>query len=379
MKITEIRGYHLQCAMPEVMRNSVMTLASRAALLVEVVTDSGHSGWGESAHSPAPVFAVIESMLAARVLGEDPAASGRIWNSMMAARRGSGVFMMAVSALDMAIWDLNGRIAGKPVSELLGGRLRDRVTAYASGPYMKPGEDPYRDYVKDTETYLAANFRAVKARSGYTPARDAEMVASLRETIGPDRALMVDINQGYAPAAAIDAIRRIDDMGLLWVEEPVAPEDIAGYRRIAGLFRTPIAGGESLALIEDYRAFLEAGAMAIIQPDLYLCGGFTGAMRIAALAAAYQTPFLPHSWGSLVNFQASLQLAAVLPAQRIGENLAYPFFEYDRSWNALRTLNGEPALNADGTLTVPDAPGIGVELDAERLAPYLKKAWTVKL
>jgi D-galactarolactone cycloisomerase len=378
VRIREIRGYHVEAELPEPLRNAITVFKSRSALVVELVGDGGLSGWGET-QNPAAAWAVIESVLAPCLLGKDPLRSGAIWRDLVGERSRGDFAMLGVSALDMAVWDLKGRALGEPIANLLGGRLRDRVTAYASGPFMKPGAKPYRDFGHETDGLLKAGFRALKARCGVTPSQDAEAMLALRGKVGPDFPLMADCNRGYALPAALEAASLLGDARLLWLEEPIAMDNLAGYRSLRARSAIPLAGGEGFSSLGEFRPLLAEGALDLVQPDLYLCGGFTGAQRIAALAEAFETPYLPHVWGTFINFHASLQFAAVLKAWRVKDGVDFPLFEYEQGRNPLIGLQGEPRLNGDGTLSIPDGPGIGIDVRAESFAPYIRKSFRVAL
>ncbi len=380
MKITEIHGYHLRCTLGEPIGNAVTFFDSKEALLVEIVTDAGVTGWGEAWSSPITAAAYIRQRLAPLVLGQDPTATGRLWRLMAGTagydRRGSA--MMATAAMDIALHDIAGKARGVPVSALLGGALRDRATAYASGPFMKPGGHPYRTYPAQVEGWTREGFRAFKPRGGFSPREDGAAMRDLRRQLGPDVALMLDFNQGYTASAAIQAARHLGDADLLWLEEPVGPEDVAGYRAVAQAAPMAIAGGEALASLAGFRDFVVAGAMGVLQPDLAVCGGFTGVMRVAALAEAFDLPVVPHVWGACVNYHAALQLVSVLPACRAGGAASLPFIEIDVTENPLLDLLGPPRPNRDGTVAIPDRPGLGLDLSADRLAPWIVDRWSVR-
>lgn len=376
MRLAELRGYHLECRLPEPVRNAVRTFATRQALVVEAVADNGLSGWGECTPTPAAVWDFIAATLAPELLGRNAPASERLWQA--AADAGSGdIPMLALSAIDMAVWDLRGRAEGVSIAALLGGRLRDRVRAYASGPFMRLGELPYADYARTIEGYRATGFTAVKARIGIDPQGDAAVIDGLRRRFGRDLELMVDVNRGYSRPDAADLMRRLDAAGLLWIEEPIAAEDYAGFAALSRTARTPLATGEALGRLEQFRELLALNAIGVVQPDLYLCGGFTGAMQVAALAQAHQVAYVPHVWGTAINFHASLQLAAVLPDARLRDGRTLPMFEWDRSDNALLRMADPPPIAADGTVAVPDKPGIGIAIDRDRLAPLTRQAWHI--
>jgi L-alanine-DL-glutamate epimerase-like enolase superfamily enzyme len=200
---------------------------------------------------------------------------------------------------------------------------------------------------------------------------------TMRAQVGDDVALMVDINQGYTVGAALESLRHMEDADLLWVEEPLQPEDIGGYQAVASAARCAIAGGEALGSLAAFRDFLAARTFSVLQPDLTVCGGFTGMRRVAALADAYDVPVMPHVFGTLVNAHAALQMGALLTARRGGGPLPYPFIEIDVTPNPLLTLLGPMDPGPDGTIAVPDRPGIGLDLDPARLEPWLTDQWRI--
>ncbi len=377
MKITRIRGFHLGYQLPEPLANSIVVFRRREALLVEVTTDDGLVGWGETVSSPHAAAGFIRSRLAPLLLGQDPAQTGRLFHAMTATlgydRRGAG--MMAVSALDIALHDLAAQAQGVPVAALLGGALRDRLFAYASAPFMKEGGDPYRDMAADTDRLLGLGYRAFKPRSGHDPRSDGAALVAMRRQIGPDAALMVDINQGYTARAAIEAARRMEAADLLWIEEPVPPEDILGYQTVAAAVGVAISGGEALGSLAAFREFMTAGTFSVVQPDLSVCGGFTGMARVAALADAFGLPAMPHVFGTVVNYRASLQMGAVLTAKRGGGPSPFPFMEVDVTPNPLLSLLGDIRPDADGAIAVPTAPGLGITLSPEQLEPWIAEHW----
>jgi D-galactarolactone cycloisomerase len=381
MKITEIRGFELSFPLKEPLGNALTFFKKREALLVQIVTDAGLSGWGEAGNSPHAAGTVIGTRLAGLVLGKSPADFGSHYQAMTAVlgydRRGAG--MMAISAVDMALHDLAARMYGISVATLLGGAVREKLFAYASGPFFREGSAPYREFAREAEGYLKKNFRAIKPRGGFSPRADGAMAKELRRIAGADAALMVDINQGYTARAAIESAKRMEDAALLWIEEPVQPEDIAGYQTVARAVDVAIAGGEALGNVRAFREFLSAGTFSVLQPDLAVCGGFSGLREIAALARAFDLPIMPHVFGSTVNFHASMQMAAVLEPKRGGGPVPYPFMEYDAMDNPLLALVPPPALDANGMLALPQGPGIGIELSPERLQPYIVGHWSQKL
>ena len=234
-RIVRIDGYEVRCALPEIIGNSRVFFDQRSALIVAVTTADGAVGWGETWAMPAAAGAVIRSGLGQAALGQDAAAPRRVWDAMTRTlgydRR--GVSHMAMSTLDLATWDAAARSAGVPIATLLGGALRDRIPAYVSGPFLKPGADPYRDFDADIGSYLAAGFRAMKLRMGIAPRTDAAHLARVRQRVGPDYPLMVDLNEGATVRSALVFAQRFAESDLVWLEEPIRHDNLPGYAHLA--------------------------------------------------------------------------------------------------------------------------------------------------
>lgn len=371
MKVDAIRLYHLSARLPEPIGNAKLFFDRRDTLLVEVAAGP-LSGWGESWSAPAVAGAVIRRQLAGCVLGRDPRHLGRLWHDMrQAVGPANGLGMMAVAAVDMALHDLVARERGVPLSVLLGGPRRDRVPAYASGPFFKPGGHPYRHFEREVDGYLRAGFRAIKLRSGFRPADDAAAAIAVRRMIGAEAPLMVDFNQACTPRASIATAALMEEAAPLWIEEPTSPLDLEGYRLVSSHIRPAVAGGETYGSAAEFQPFLAAGAMDVLQPDIAVCGGFTGVGQVAVLADLHDRPVVPHVWGGIVNFLAALHLAATLPARRAGAAEPFPYLEFDAGPNPLLELFGRPALNRDGTVSVPNAPGLGADPARDALEPLV--------
>lgn len=379
MKVIAIRGFHVGFSPSPALGNASTFIRRRDFLLLQLTGEDGSVGWGEVFASPFAAAAFIRSRLAPLVLGQSAHDTHRLYHAMTGTlgydRRGAA--MMAVSAMDMALHDLAARSRGISVARMLGGGLRDRMLAYASGPFIAEGADPYGAYPAQVDDLLRRGFRAIKPRVGVAPRQDGAAMRAMRRQAGPDAALMVDINQGYTVGAAIESARHMEEADLLWIEEPLQPEDIGGYQAVARAARCAIAGGEALASPAAFRDFLQARTFSVLQPDLTVCGGFTGFRRIAALADAFDVPVMPHVFGTLVNAHAALQMGALLALRRGGGPMPYPFIEVDITPNPLLTLLGSMDPGPDGTLAVPDRPGIGLELDPARLEPWLTEQWRV--
>ena len=377
-RIVRIDGYEVACRLPETVGNSRQFFDQRSSLLVALTTADGTVGWGETWAMPSAAAAVIKGPLGSRIIGQDASAPRRVWDVMQRTlgydRR--GVSHMAFSAIDLAAWDAAARSANVSLSTLLGGALRDRIPAYVSGPFLKPGGDPYRDFFEDIDSYLNAGFRAMKLRMGIAPRPDGQRLRKVRERVGDAFPLMVDLNEGATLRGALAYGDAFEESNLVWLEEPIRPDNLEGYRKLSAALPMALAGGESLIGLAPFRDYLAAGALDIVQPDLALCGGLSEALRISALADAFEVPLIPHVWGTGINFCAALQFTAVLPEYR-GPGITYPLFEYDYSANPLRDAFGTFPLGTDGTVTVPGGPGLGIEIHPRQFQQFVVDHWSV--
>jgi D-galactarolactone cycloisomerase len=378
-RVVRIDGYELACALPEVIGNSRVFFDSRRALVIAITTADGTVGWGETWAMPAAASAVIRDSLGRAVLGMDVHGPRRIWDAMERTlgydRR--GVTHMAFSAIDLAVWDAAARSSGVSIAALLGGALRDKVAAYVSGPFLKPGPDPYRDFDADIDSYLKAGFRAIKMRMGVSPRTDGERLRRVRDRVGADFPLMVDLNEGASLRSALVFGEAFRESQLVWLEEPIAHDNLDGYVRLSRALPMALAGGESLFGLGAFRDYVSRGALEIAQPDLALCGGFSEGLRIAALCQAFDVPVVLHVWGTGINFAAALQFSAILPPSR-APGFAYPMFEFDYSDNPLRDAFGSFGVAADGTVPIPQGPGLGIDIDVSRFEHLVTGHWTVE-
>jgi len=377
VRIETVRVFQLEAKLPRPQGNASGFFDRRTALLLQLVAGSGLTGWGETWFMAEAAGEILRRDFLPRALGRDPSR----WPSVFETLRQEIGFdrrraaYAALSALDVAMWDLRARAEGVPVSSLFGGPLREQVRAYASGPFLRPGPDPYDGFGAEIEGYLQEGFTALKLRAGTRPARDAAALADARRRVGPDVALAVDLNQGFGRAGALAAIEAMAPAGLLWAEEPVAPDEFEAYASLAAATAVPIAGGEVLAGAREFGRFMQQGRPAVAQPDLAVCGGFTETLRIAAAADALGIAVAPHVWGTAINLHASLHLAALVRGRRLIGAQDLPLFEYDRSPNPLRTLAPEPPIGPDGAVPVPDSPGLGLDIAPDALAPFLVDRW----
>jgi D-galactarolactone cycloisomerase len=376
MKIREVKSHVLKHPLPEaeVFGSSKGWHTVRQALVVEILTDDGLVGWGEAYGPPAINRALVDEMYAPRLLGRDPLDHAVIWEDLYGTFRDygrKGWPIAALSAVDIALWDLKGKALRQPIARLLGGAFRTQLRAYATGLYRHRVEDNARALAREAEAYATEGFRAMKMKVGFGVDEDTRNVRAVRAVIGPDRLLAMDANHGYDAGQAIRFGRRVEDQDLAWFEEPVVPEDLDGYCQVKAAVRMPVAGGEAEYARWGFRDLCARRAVDIAQPDICACGGFTEAWRIAALASAHGITVFPHVWGTAVGLAASLQLAAALPPNPPAMFSSEPLFELDRTPNPLRdALAQNPPKRAGDVIDVPMGSGLGLEIDRRVLERY---------
>jgi D-galactarolactone cycloisomerase len=375
MRIREIRTYVVRQQLDEPFFFSQWEQTQRAVCLVQVITDEGLHGWGEG-YGPAEVVAAGVRFFAPFLQDQDPLQNATLWQSMYRrsldyARR--GVLLAALSALDIALWDIKGKALGQPLWMLMGGRRRDAVQVYATGMYFSHKPELPRRLAEEAQGYVAQGFRALKMKVGLGVQADIANVEAVRAAIGPGPALMIDSNHAYARSEAYALAHALEPLEIGWFEEPLSPEDYEGYRELRQRTRIPIAGGECEYLCAGFRHLVANHCVDIAQPDICAAGGLTETQRIVALANTYGVNVTPHCWGTGVAFAAALQLASTLdmiPGRLFG---AEPLLEMDRTENPLREQLTYPRFQqVDGAVALPATPGLGIEVDGEALARFVQ-------
>lgn len=339
----------------------------RDAVVVQVTTDDGLVGWGEAHHGRAPgaVAQLVNTTLRQLVVGLDAADVVGVWAKVYRMQLGShgmgAAAAIALSGIDMALWDLRGKATGWPLYRLLGGATRP-IPAYAGGVSL--GWQEPAALVEEVRALVAAGFRAVKLRVGDTPARDLARVAAVRQAF-PDLVILTDANTGYSVADARRAMPGLEAHGVGWLEEPFPAHDHRSYAMAATFGRVPLAAGENHYTRFEFTRLIEDRVVSILQPDLSKTGGVTEALRIAALASAWKLPIHPHTSMTGLNMAASIHFLAAI------ENAGY--FEADVSkGNLFRDqLTSRPCdLDAEGCVRPLEKPGLGVEVDERFLAAH---------
>jgi D-galactarolactone cycloisomerase len=374
MKIKSVRTHVLEAALSQPFAYSRAWYDTRSAMLVEVETDEGLIGWGEC-YGPARMTAAVVGSIAPWLIGENPLRTDVLWQTVYARLRDhgqKGVVVQGLSGIDIALWDIKGKRFGVPVYQLLGGPLRTEVQAYATGLYRRRSGNPLQYLAEEAAGYVADGFKAVKLKVGFGVKEDAAVTRAVRAAIGPDVALMVDANHAFDATAAIRLGRKIEEYDIGWFEEPVPPEDLAGYREVKAALSIPIAGGECEFTRYGFRDLLVSRAVDIVQPDTCAAGGLSECKKIADMSEAFGVRYNPHVWGTGIAIAASLQLLAVLPAHT-PTSLAplEPMLEFDRTEHPIRqAILTRPIEHSAGIVRVPDGPGLGIEVDRKALARF---------
>jgi len=385
MKISKVQAWWVRVPIEAARqhRSDFGQITTFDAAIVRVETNSGIVGWGEgknaagSAGTYGALVGLINDEVGPAIVGLDARDITAIWERLyngvrhekaashghvMPALARRGLTVAAISAIDIALWDILGKSLNEPVWRLLGGRKAKRMAAYASGGWA-PAEsigDQLRSYID------AGGFKAVKMRVGSmdgSPHVSATRVRAAREALGPAIAIMVDAHGTYTVADAKRFAHMARDYDLAWFEEPVTADDKQGIAEVRASCAIPIACGESEATRFDFRDLALLRAADIFQPDLGFCGGITEAMRIGALASAFNIRLAPHLWAGAPAFYAGLHVCAASPASFI--------LEYSLGANPmLHDLVVEKLDVADGTIAIPDAPGLGITVDEDYLRAH---------
>ena len=374
MRITDVRAHVLEAQLREPFSYSRLSYSKRMSMIVEVVTDEGLVGWGEC-YGPAHVNAAVVKELGLFLVGQDPLRSEYLWHELYARYRDhgqKGVVIQGLSGLDIALWDIKGKYLGQPVHRLMGGPVRSKVKAYATGLYRRASGDSATYLCEEARESCALGFSAIKLKVGFGVDEDVHITNAVREAIGPATALMIDANHAYDAVEAIRLGRRIEALDIGWFEEPVPPEDTDGYLRVKAALSIPIAGGECEFTRFGFRTLFERQAIDVAQPDICAAGGLSECKKIADMAATYGIRFAPHVWGTGIAVAAAVQLLSVTadftpPSLRPVE----PMLEFDRTEHPVRSvLLAEPIIPVEGYVTVPTGPGLGVEVNRDVLTRF---------
>jgi L-alanine-DL-glutamate epimerase-like enolase superfamily enzyme len=383
MKITGVRAMLLTAPIPQEKQytSDLGTVVSQSTAIVVIETDEGITGYGEAKGTPIVMKDLVEHHLQPLLIGEDPTRVAYLWEKMfngsrlglalyygrsMAVPEAPGNLMCAISGVDVALWDISGKALGVPIYKLLGGAVRTRVRAYASGGHGWLGEigDQFLGYVE--KGFTACKMRVGGKDHPRMVAGSAARIKEAREAVGPDIEIMLDAHGSTGVTEAIKLARAVEQYDIAWYEEPVIYHNFPGMAEVRRATSIPIATGEDLYGRHAFRDLGLARAADIWQPDAAMAGGITELVRIAGLASSMEVQLAPHCWGSAFLWAASLQLAGALPV--------YYIFEFGQAYSPLlyELVTTPVRVEKDGYVEIPTGPGLGVEIipDAERRFPF---------
>jgi L-alanine-DL-glutamate epimerase-like enolase superfamily enzyme len=359
VKITRVSTQDYQWKRARPITNGLHTYTVSDMTVVKIETNAGITGYGVG--RPRPGERELRAAFLETIVGKDPTMTEAIWASLwspkMSGRRGYET--RALSSIDLALWDIKAKLADLPLYKLLGG-YRTRIPIYIAGGYYTEGKG-FKELQQEVESYVELGAKAVKMKIGAVPIKeDIARIKAVREAIGPDVKLLMDANCAYRYYDAIQLSHRAEEYEPFWFEEPVQPDDYDGFRKIAAATSIPIATGENEYTKHGFRDLIATQAVAILNPDARYMGGVTEFMKVAGMAQAHGLDICPHG-----DQQAHLHLLAAIPNARLLE-----FYPKEVNAMAGQVYLHPPALNDDGTVTVSDLPGIGLDPNEQALAPY---------
>ncbi len=373
MKISKIETYVLSNKLEQSFFFSQWAYDERKICVIKLTTDKGIYGWGEG-YGPAEVIQQGIALLKPLLIGSNPLENESIWFEMYRktldfARR--SVLFAAISAIDIALWDIKGKALKLPVSTLLGGQYRKKVVPYATGLYFSESKTLLDDLVAEAQDYVSQGFKAIKMKVGLSIKDDLHHVKNVRAAIGPDIQLMVDSNHAYSLREALELARKIEPYDISWFEEPVSPEFYDQYAQLRNKTSIPIAGGECEYLRYGFLQLFQNQSVDIAQIEICASGGLTEAKRIGSLASSFGVEVIPHVWGTGIGFHAALHFIAniePLPGRLFPPDI---FIEYDRTENAIRDRLTLPAVQMnEGYIDIPQTPGLGIDIDPAALKEF---------
>jgi L-rhamnonate dehydratase len=368
MRITEVEALYLR--LPEI---QARTDSSQDALIVRITTDAGITGWGEVDGCPSVTKAIIEAPMShtlvtglrALLIGEDPLETARLWRKMYQGTLyygREGAVVQAMAGIDLALWDIKGKALGQPVYKLLGGGFRKKLRVYASNMFQFTAEaTAERARKARDEGYTAVKFGWEPF--GRDPRTDCAYLDAIRGAVGDDMDLMLDVGLIWDAKTTLQRARLFEPYRLAWIEEPLHPDDLAGYATVAESTDIKIAAGEEECTVAGFTRLMDFGRIDVVQVDLTRCG-LTQAMKIAALAEQRGLPVINHNFTTDINVAASLHFLASVPNAFIMEYCVEPS-------EISRSLARNPIPITDGHAAVPEEPGLGVEPDPAIIEKYL--------
>jgi len=351
----------------------------RSATLIEIKTNEGIAGWGEAfcqgLEPPEISAAVIENALKPILLEQCPLDIEVLWHKMYSTTRDygrKGSVISAISAVDIALWDIAGKYYNEPIHQLLGGAFRNKIKPYATGFYRLKGKGEANRLAEEAISHYENGFDHMKVKLGFGIEDDLKCMESIFSALkNKNVTLMIDTNHAYGRSEALLLGKQLEDYRLRWYEEPVVPEDINGYSELKSKLNIPIAGGENEHTLFGFKSLFENNAVDIAQPDIGSCGGITGAKQIINLAHSFGVEVNPHVWGSAIAQAASIQVIASIPLTHFSIFAREPILEYDQSSHPFRReLLTSPIELVNGMINVPKGKGLGIDINLNTIKKY---------
>ncbi len=379
IKVTKVNIHVIKCNLNQPFAFSQGWVKKRSATLVQIETSVGITGWGEAfcqgLEPPEISASVIQNSLNDLIINENPLDIERLWHKMYNQTRDygrKGSVIAAISAIDIALWDISGKYFNKPIYQLLGGAFRKKIKPYATGFYRLKGQNESSRLAEESLMHFENGFDHMKIKLGFGVDDDLECMKKILKALGSRKVtLMIDTNHAYGRSEALKLGMALKDYNLRWYEEPVAPEDLKGYSEIKSKLTIPIAGGENEHTLYGFKNLFEQNCVDIAQPDIGSCGGITACKHISILAQSYGVEVNPHVWGSAVAQSASLQIIASLPITHHSLFPREPILEYDQSSHPFRKdLLERPISLNNGYVNISNEPGLGIEVNFETIKKY---------
>ena len=385
MKITRITSHVLGYDLPEPLGYSQQYYHKRTAHLVEVETDEGITGWGECFGAGNIALAnkgIVEQVIQPMVVGMSPLDRDVIWHkvyNLMRDHGQKGMPLQSLSGVDIALCDIMGKVVNLPLHKLIGGAHRDRIEVYGYGMMLRPesANNLVARFTDEAAAIKNMGFKAIKMKIGLGPKDDVRLIEAVRRGVGDDYKFMVDANHAYTTHDAFYVGRAMEEFDPYWFEEPVAPEDLDGYRELRSGLRVNISGGEAEFSRWGWRALLENRGLDIAQPEVCALGGISEYLRVLALCHSHFTPVVNHVWGSAIAVATNMHLLAAMPPLPGGLFPWEPMLEFDTTHNLFRddlltnplNIQGQVA-DKNGTVDVPSGPGLGIKPDRDFIRHY---------
>lgn len=346
-------------------------------VVVKIETDANITGVGHGAWATGAIATIIEETLSKLVVGENPQRREELWDKMYRAtipfgRRGAAI--EAISAVDIALWDIAGKEAGKPVYELLGGPVKDEIPCYASNLHPVSHETLEAEAIE----YVESGFDVMKVRFRHGPEagrrgmrENERIVETVREAVGDEIAVAGDAYMGWNARYAKKMVKRLERYDLAWLEEPVIPDDIDSYAEVREAANFSISGGEHEFTRWGHKELLERGAVDILQPDVHRCGGVTELKKIADMAEAHDRPVVPHlGTNPTLHFIAASTNAPMAEYFPVPEWFKREQAAEDKEATYSDVIYADPPIPKDGAIPLPDRPGVGMKVNEDGLAEF---------